>query len=169
MWTPRKKSNPAFGDTEGEGLYSCMWLPQWLSSKESTCSVGDTGLIPGSGRFPWRRKWQPTPVVLPGESHGQRNLVGCTQWSPKRVGHNLATKQQQNNSCICSQFQNWLAPLMCMDPLLLPWRDPSFTPKRAESVQVWFFYQIWIRSQIFCSDYLLTRFIIHAFMPWAAY
>ena len=38
--------------------------------------VRDTCLIPGSGRFPWRRKWQPTPVFLPGESHGQRSLVG---------------------------------------------------------------------------------------------
>ena len=28
----------------------------------------------------WRRKWQPTPVVLPGESHGQRSLVGCCLW-----------------------------------------------------------------------------------------
>ena len=110
---------------------------QWTGGGcEGRGSLNATGLIPGSGRFPWRRKWQPTPVVLPGESHGQRNLVGCTQWSPKRVGHNLATKQQQNNNCICSQFQNWLAPLMCMDPLLLPWRDPSFTPKRAGSMQV---------------------------------
>ena len=33
-------------------------------------------LIPGSGRFPWRRAWQPTPVFLPGEFHGQRSLVG---------------------------------------------------------------------------------------------
>ena len=38
--------------------------------------VRDTGLIPGSGRFPWKRKWQPTPVFLPGESHGQRSLAG---------------------------------------------------------------------------------------------
>ena len=28
----------------------------------------------------WRRKWQPTPVLLPGESHGQRGLVGCSPW-----------------------------------------------------------------------------------------
>ena len=28
----------------------------------------------------WRRKWQPTPVLLPGESHGQRSLVGCSPW-----------------------------------------------------------------------------------------
>ena len=35
------------------------------------------GLIPGVGKIPWRRKWQPFPVFLPGESHGQRNLAGC--------------------------------------------------------------------------------------------
>ena len=29
-------------------------------------------------RTPWRRVWQPTPVFLPGESHGQRSLVGCS-------------------------------------------------------------------------------------------
>ena len=33
-------------------------------------AAGDLGLIPGSGRFPWRREWQPTPVFLPGEFHG---------------------------------------------------------------------------------------------------
>ena len=38
----------------------------------------DTGLIPGLGRSPWRRKWQPIPVFLLGESHGQRNLAGYT-------------------------------------------------------------------------------------------
>ena len=33
-----------------------------------------------SGKVPWRRKWQPTPVFLPGESHGQRSLVGYSPW-----------------------------------------------------------------------------------------
>ena len=36
----------------------------------------------------WRRKWQPTPVFLPGESKGQQNLVGCHLWGSHRVGHN---------------------------------------------------------------------------------
>ena len=31
---------------------------------------------PRIGKIPWRRKWQPTPVFLPGKSHGQSNLVG---------------------------------------------------------------------------------------------
>ena len=34
----------------------------------------------------WRRKWQPTPVFLPGESQGQGSLVGCRLWG-RRVGH----------------------------------------------------------------------------------
>ena len=43
--------------------------------------IRDAGSTPGSGRFPWRRPWQPIPVLLPGESHGQRSLAGY------RVGH----------------------------------------------------------------------------------
>ena len=38
-------------------------------------------------------KGQPTPVILPGESHGQRNLVGYTPSGHKKVGHDLAAKQ----------------------------------------------------------------------------
>ena len=33
--------------------------------------------------IPWRRKWQPTPVFLPGKSQGQRNLVGDSPWGGK--------------------------------------------------------------------------------------
>ena len=36
----------------------------------------------------WRRKWQPTPVFLPGESQGRGSLVGCRLWGSHRVGHN---------------------------------------------------------------------------------
>ena len=36
---------------------------------------------------PWRRKWQPTPVFLSGEFHGQRSVVGYSPWG-HRVGHN---------------------------------------------------------------------------------
>ena len=37
--------------------------------KASAFNVGNLGSIPGSGRSPWKRKWQPTPVLLPGKSH----------------------------------------------------------------------------------------------------
>ena len=39
---------------------------------------------------PFPMKWQPTPVLLPGKSHGQRSLVGCSPWG-RRVGHDRAT------------------------------------------------------------------------------
>ena len=42
----------------------------------SAGGTGDVGSIPGSGRFPGSRAWQPTPVFLPGESRGQRSLAG---------------------------------------------------------------------------------------------
>ena len=44
--------------------------------KESAYNTEDVGLILGLERFPWKREWQPTPAVLPGESHGQRSLTG---------------------------------------------------------------------------------------------
>ena len=42
---------------------------------------------------PCRRKWQPTPVFLPGKSHGQRSQAGYGPWGHKRVRHNIATKR----------------------------------------------------------------------------
>ena len=54
----------------------------------------DLGSIPGLGKIPWRRAWQPTPESLPGESRGQRSLLGYKSWGCRRAGHDLATKQQ---------------------------------------------------------------------------
>ena len=53
--------------------------------KKSAYSVGDLGSIPGLGRSPWRRKWQSTPVFLPGEFHGQRSLAGYSPWVRKEL------------------------------------------------------------------------------------
>ena len=38
---------------------------------------------PWVGKIPWRNKWQPTPVILPGEFHGQRSMVGYSLWGGK--------------------------------------------------------------------------------------
>ena len=58
-------------------------VPRQLSGKDSTCNARDLDSIPSSGRFPWRRKWQPTPIFLPGEFHGQRSLVDYSPWDRK--------------------------------------------------------------------------------------
>ena len=47
--------------------------------------TGDAGLIPGSGRPQWGRKWQSTPVFLPGEFHGQRSLAGYSPCGRKEL------------------------------------------------------------------------------------
>ena len=60
--------------------------------KNPPANARATGAIPG--KTPWRRKWHPTPVFLPGKSHRQRNLVGYSPWDHKRVRHDLASKQQ---------------------------------------------------------------------------
>ena len=61
-------------------------LPRWLSGKEFACKsrrCRRLGFNPWVQKIPWRRKWQPTPVFLPRESHGQRSLVGCSPWGHK--------------------------------------------------------------------------------------
>ena len=44
------------------------------------------GLSPWVGKILWRRKWQPTPVSLPGEFHGQSSLAGLSPWGRKEAG-----------------------------------------------------------------------------------
>ena len=61
----------------------------------------------------WRRKWQPTPVLLPGKSHGWRSLVGCRLW-----GHTESETTEQLHfhfslSCIGEGNGNPLSPLLC--------------------------------------------------------
>ena len=60
-----------------------VWdFPSGSDGKKSAYNAGYLGLIPGSGRFPWRRKWQATAIFLPRESHGQRSLAGYSPYSP---------------------------------------------------------------------------------------
>ena len=57
----------------------------------NTGDTGDVASVPVSG-IPQRKKWQPTPVFLPGKFHGQRNLVGYSPRDHKESGDNLATE-----------------------------------------------------------------------------
>ena len=73
----------------------------WLSGKQSACQCRRHGFDPWVRETPWRRKWHPTPVFLPGESHGQKSLEGYSPWDCKRLGHDLVAKQQQQKWCSC--------------------------------------------------------------------
>ena len=105
-WLDERKSvwTPSVGDGQGGlecwDLWGCKesdtaerlnWtenvtgLPWWLNSKESNCQCRRSQLDPWVGKIPWKRKRQPTPVFLPGKSHGQRRLVGYSPWGHKEL------------------------------------------------------------------------------------
>ena len=59
-----------------------------LMVKDLPVNAGDTD--PWVMKIPWWRKWQPTPVFLPGESHGQKSLVGYSPMGLQRVKTRLS-------------------------------------------------------------------------------
>ena len=64
----------------GSFIHGISW---WLSGKESTCQCRRYRFNFWVRKLPWRRKWQPSPVFLPGKSHGQRSLVAIVHWVSK--------------------------------------------------------------------------------------
>ena len=63
----------------------------------------DMSLIPGLGRSPWRRVWEPTPVFLPGESHGQRITEGYSPYGHKELDTSKAT-EHMHIKCLTLSF-----------------------------------------------------------------
>ena len=70
-------------------------LPRWLSCKEFACQHWRHGFNPWVRKISWRRKWQPTPVLLPGKCYGQRSLVDYNPSGRERVRHDRVTTQQE--------------------------------------------------------------------------
>ena len=98
----RKTSPSSASDSTGRAgnnaVFSTLWdFPGGASGKEPTCQCRRCkrlGFNPWVRKIPWRRKWQPTPVFLPGESHGQRSPVGYSARGCKKIRHdwsNLTT------------------------------------------------------------------------------
>ena len=72
---------------------TCQGIPRWCSGKESACRWRRHKrhrFHPWVGKIPWSRKWEPTPVFLPEEFHGQRSLVGYSSCG-QRVRHDWVT------------------------------------------------------------------------------
>ena len=74
--------------------------------KNLPANAGDTrerGFDPRVGKVPWRRKWQPTPVFLPGKFHGQKSLVGYSPWGHKEsdTAEHACRLDTYTYACIC--------------------------------------------------------------------
>ena len=94
-------SIPGSGRSAGEGIgyplqcslsqcgyvltsnYCQFGLPSQLSQLRNCLQCRRPRFYSWVRKIPWRRAWQPTPVFLPGESHAQRSLVGCSPWGCK--------------------------------------------------------------------------------------
>ena len=78
-----------------------MCFPHSSVGKESACQYRRRGFKSWVGKIPWRRKWQPTPVLLPGKSHEWKSLVGYSQWGGKEsdTTERLHSLTHTNSSC----------------------------------------------------------------------
>ena len=74
----KKQNNRIQTKDQDKASIKKLGFPDDTTGKEPACQCRThkkPGFDPWVRRIPWRRKWQPTPVFLPGESHGQRSLV----------------------------------------------------------------------------------------------
>ena len=80
-------------------------LPRWLSGKESACQCRRCGFSAWVRKILWRRKWQPTPVFLPEEYHGQGSLMGYSPWGC-RVRYDWS--DLAHTKSYCSSLRQWV-------------------------------------------------------------
>ena len=106
-------------------------LPWWLCGKESACQCRRCGFDPWVGNIPWRRKWQPTPGLLPGESHGQRNLVGTVHGVAKsltrlkRLSMHTHIRPGKHNHNLCHKYIHYFLKFLPTLLLLLFFYDKN--------------------------------------------
>ena len=82
------------------GANELMRLPWWLRSKESACKCRRCGFDPCAGKISCRRKWQSTPVILSGQLHAQRSMMGYSPQSRKE----LDVIEHTQHVCVSSFF-----------------------------------------------------------------
>ena len=81
--------------------------PGWLSGEESACQCRRCRCDPWVRKIPWRRKWQPTLVFLPGKFQGQRSLVGCSPWGRKELNTPERLNMQHTQRSMISRKQSF--------------------------------------------------------------
>ena len=121
----------AVGNHNFEIFYLAYQSFPVVSGKETACQCRRRGSDPWDRQIPWRRKWQPvlaTPVFLPGKSHGQRSLHGCSPQAHRKVRYNTGTINKTAASS-----------LLMPDPLYPPrdqhqsWDNPGQEANLAET------------------------------------
>ena len=124
-------------------------FPGGSDSKESACIR--TRFHPWVGKIPWKRKWQPTPVFLPGKSYGQRSLMGYNPWSHKELDMSeWLTHTSLLRTRILEKAVHELGPLYVFYP------THQFPPRTLWDDQLLFFF--FLNSQVLFF-FLLINFL----------
>ena len=108
-------------------------FPGGTSSKEPACQCRRhkrRRFDPWFGKIPWRRAWQPTPAFLPGESHGQRSLVGYSPYGQKELDlteaiYHVHCFQEPSCSTLESSWSYVKTSLLTNSPLSISLLDPT--------------------------------------------
>ena len=143
-------------------LYAWRGLARWHSGKESACQCRKNkrrGFNSWVKKIPWRRKWQPAPVFLTGESYGQRSLVGYSH-GVVRVWHDWATEHIHTHTHTHTYAWN---------PFPITWSgtELSFFPFNVlilkKKKQMILSSTFWFLNRI---QYNPSNNVLHMIMPW---
>ena len=106
------------------GLAPDRGLPRGHTGKQSVSQCRRhkrCRFYPWVRKIPWRKKWKPTPVFLPGESHEQRSLVGYSPWGSQKVGYDWAQHISTPQEVFISYFWTELPYWSTMPNWSSPW------------------------------------------------
>ena len=110
LWKHSRLKKTKWTSPGGQCWFSTVWASQVAQRVKHLPAMQETGFNLWVGKIPWRRAWQPTPVFLPGESHGQRSLCGYSPWGHKESDktENTHIHKYCYNSCYGSLLINQL-------------------------------------------------------------
>ena len=116
------------------------------------------------GKIPWKKKWQPTPVSLPGESHGQRNLAGYSPWGRRELDN---TEAPEHHHISYINYHEFIPPQIQV--FVLFYFSISFIKKLLFSLPLpaprgekRFSCFLWVASEGFLADVLRIRFCLQS-------
>ena len=103
--------------------FASLGLPWWLRRERRCLQCRRCGFDPWVGKIPWRRERLLTPVFLPGESHGQRSLAGCSPWGHRELDPTAGTWHALKHLLFPRPTATSVAPavdfLLCLLPAVI--------------------------------------------------
>ena len=95
IWMGGQACCDSWGRKESDTTERLIWSDIWGAQPiKNPPAMRETGFNPWVGKIPWSWAWQPTPVFLSRESHGQRRLAGYSPWGHKESDMTWVTKHK---------------------------------------------------------------------------